>query len=76
MICTSHVGKQNLTIRMQLRRFQRLTNAYSKKLDCLKAALAVHFWWYNFQRIHSSIKATPAMKARILELPSEWDVVL
>lgn len=63
LISTSHIERQNLTIRMQLRRFTRLTNAFSKKLDNLKAALSIHFAWYNFCRIHSSLRVTPAMAA-------------
>ena len=62
-ICTSYVERNNLTIRMQLRRFTRLTNAFSKKAENLKAALALHFWHYNFCRLHSSIRVTPAMEA-------------
>ena len=62
-ICTSFVERQNLTMRMQMRRFTRLTNAFSKKLDNLKAALALHFAWYNFVRIHRSLRVTPAMQA-------------
>jgi hypothetical protein len=50
---------------MQMRRFTRLTNALSKKLANLKAALALHFAYYNFCRIHSSIRVTPAMEAGI-----------
>jgi len=64
-ICTSHVERQNLTIRMQMRRFTRLTNAFSKKLRHLKAACALHFAHYNFCRIHSSLRVTPAMAAGI-----------
>src|SRR5437867_876222 len=60
-ISTSFVERQNLTIRMQLRRFTRLTNAFSKKLSHLKAALALHFAWYNFVRVHSTLRVTPAM---------------
>ena len=52
-------------MRMQIRRFTRLTNAYSKKLENLKAAVALHFAHYNFVRVHSSIKVTPAMEAGI-----------
>jgi IS1 family transposase len=65
LISTSHIERQNLTIRMQLRRFTRLTNAFSKKLENLKAACALHFAWYNFCRIHSSLRVTPAMAAGI-----------
>lgn len=65
LISTSHIERQNLTIRMQLRRFTRLTNAFSKKLENLKAALSLHFAWYNFVRIHSSLRVTPAMAAGI-----------
>ncbi|MBI4610590.1 MAG: hypothetical protein HY726_16465 [Candidatus Rokubacteria bacterium] len=62
-ISTSYVERQNLTIRMQIRRFTRLTNAFSKKLDNLKAALVLHFAWHNFVRIHRSLRVTPAMAA-------------
>jgi IS1 family transposase len=65
LISTSHIERQNLTIRMQLRRFTRLTNAFSKKLENLKAALSLHFAWYNFCRIHSSLRVTPAMAAGV-----------
>jgi IS1 family transposase len=66
-ICTSHIERQNLTMRMQMRRFTRLTNAFSKKLTNLKAACAVHFAHYNFCRIHSSLRVTPAMAAGITD---------
>jgi len=64
-ISTSHVERQNLTVRMQMRRFTRLTNAFSKKLSNMKAALALHFAHYNFCRIHQSLRVTPAMAAGI-----------
>lgn len=64
-ISTSHVEQQNLTVRMQLRRFTRLTNAFSKKLENMKAALALNFAWYNFCQIRSSLRVTPAMAAGI-----------
>jgi hypothetical protein len=50
---------------MQLRRLTRLTNAFSKKLSHLKAAVALHFAWYNFVRVHKSLRVTPAMQSRI-----------
>lgn len=66
-ISTSYVERQNLTMRMQMRRFTRLTNAFSKKLDNLKAAVALHFAHYNFVRIHSSLRVTPAMAAGVTD---------
>jgi transposase-like protein/IS1 family transposase len=67
-ICTSIVERQNLTIRMQMRRFTRLTNAFSKKWENLKAALALFFAYYNFCRPHSSIKKqTPAMASGLTD---------
>jgi hypothetical protein len=64
-ICTSHIERQNLTMRMQIRRLTRLTNAFSKKLENLRAAVALHFAYYNFCRVHSSLRVTPAMEAGI-----------
>jgi IS1 family transposase len=64
-ICTSFVERQNLTVRMQMRRFTRLTNAFSKKLENLKAAVALHFAHYNFIRIHGTLRITPAMAAGV-----------
>jgi IS1 family transposase len=66
-ISTSYVERQNLTMRMQIRRFTRLTNAFSKKLDNLKAAVALHFAHYNFVRIHSTLRVTPAMAAGVTD---------
>jgi IS1 family transposase len=67
-ICTSIVERQNLTIRMQMRRFTRLTNAFSKKRENLKAALAFFFAFYNFCRKHGGIsKQTPAMAAGLTD---------
>jgi transposase-like protein/IS1 family transposase len=66
-ICTSHVERQNLTMRMQIRRLTRLTNAFSKKLESHKAAIALHFAYYNFCRLHGSLRVTPAMEAGIAD---------
>lgn len=66
-ICTSYVERQNLTVRMQSRRFTRLTNAFSKKIENLKAAVALHFAHYNFVRIHGTLRITPAMAAGITD---------
>ena len=60
-ISTSIIERQNLTMRMHMRRLTRLTNAFSKKLDNFKAAVALHFAWYNFVKVHSSLRTTPAM---------------
>lgn len=64
-VCTSHVERQNRTMRMQIRRLTQLTNAFSKKLENHKAAIALHFAYYNFCRIHGSLRVTPAMEAGI-----------
>src|SRR5207248_8595295 len=64
-VSTSYVERQNLTMRMHMRRFTRLTNGFSKKLENLKAAVALHFAWYNFVRVHKSLRVTPAMEAGI-----------
>jgi IS1 family transposase len=64
-ISTSFVERQNLTMRMSMRRFTRLTNAFSKKVDNHKAAIALHFMHYNFARLHKTLRVTPAMEAGI-----------
>ena len=66
-ICTSHVERQNLAMRMQVRRLTRLTNGFSKKWENLWAALCLHFAWYNFVRLHRSLRVTPAMQAGIAD---------
>ena len=67
LVSTAYIERQNLTMRMAMRRFTRLTNAFSKKLANLKAAVALHFAYYNFCRIHQSLKCTPAMEAGIAD---------
>jgi len=62
-ISTSYVERQNLTMRMHMRRFTRLTNAFSKKLENHYHAIALHFVYYNFCKIHKSLSVTPAMQA-------------
>jgi transposase-like protein/IS1 family transposase len=71
-VCTSHVERQNLTIRISMRRLTRLTNAFSKKWDNLWAADCLHFAHYNFCRIHKTLRITPAMEAGIAN--HVWDL--
>jgi IS1 family transposase len=66
-VSTSFAERQNLTMRMKLRRFTRLTNAFSKKLDNHRWAVALHFMHYNFCRIHQTLRVTPAMEAGIAD---------
>ena len=66
-ISTSYVERQNLTMRMQMRRYTRLTNGFSKKLENLEHAVALHFMHYNFARIHATLRVTPAMEAGITD---------
>lgn len=67
LISTSYVERQNLTMRMAMRRFTRLTNGFSKKLANLQAAVALYFAHYNFVRIHQTLRCTPAMAAGITD---------
>jgi IS1 family transposase len=64
-VCTSHIESQNLTVRMHVRRLTRLTNAFSKKLDNFKAAVAPHLAYYNLAKRHTSLRMTPAMAAGV-----------
>ncbi len=65
LISTSYVERQNLTMRMHMRRFTRLTNGFSKKIEMHAHAVALHFTYYNFAKIHQSLRVTPAMEAGI-----------
>ena len=71
-ISTSYVERQNLTMRMSLRRFARLTNAFSKKVENHTAAVAVYFMYYNFVRIHQTLRTSPAQATGVTE--KLWDV--
>lgn len=71
-VSTSYVERQNLTMRMHMRRFTRLTNAFSKKLENHIAAISLHFMYYNFCRIHQTLRVTPAMAANVTD--RVWDV--
>jgi IS1 family transposase len=65
--CTSHVERKNGSLRQWCRRLTRLTYAFSKKKENLQAALALHFWYYNFARIHSSLRVSPAMESGLTD---------
>lgn len=71
-ISTSYIESQNLTTRMHIRRLTRLTNAFSKKLENFKAAVGLHFGYYNFVKRHTTLRTTPAMEAGITS--SFWSV--
>jgi hypothetical protein len=71
-ISTSYVERHNLTTRICLRRFTRLTNAFSKKLENHCHALALYFVWYNFARVHKTLRTSPAMAAGLV--PTLWDM--
>jgi transposase-like protein/IS1 family transposase len=71
-VCTSHVERQNLSIRMGMRRMTRLTNAFSKKWENLKAAYALWFAYYDFCRVHQTLRVTPAMEAGITD--HVWEI--
>src|SRR5579859_3220549 len=71
-ISTSFVERQNLTMRMQMRRFTRLTNAFSKRIENHMHAVALFYMWYNFGRIHQTLRVTPAMAAGLAQSP--WTI--
>lgn len=71
-ISTSYVERLNLTMWMNMRRFTRLTNAFSKKIENLAYAVALHFMYYNFCRIHQTLRVTPAMGAKVTD--RLWDI--
>jgi IS1 family transposase len=71
-ISTAYAERQNLNIRMQNRRYTRLTNAFSKKADMLAYSIAIMFMYHNFVRIHQTLRSTPAMKAGITD--HKWSI--
>ena len=76
-ISTSYVERQNLTMRMGMRRFTRLTNGFSKKVENLAHAVSLHYMHYNFARPHKALgrRTTPAMAAGVAEYPwTTWDI--
>src|SRR5438034_1514899 len=66
-VSTSYVERQNLTMRMHMRRLTRLTNAFSKKHENFRAAVSLHFGYYNFVRLHKSLRMTPAMAGGVTD---------
>jgi IS1 family transposase len=72
LVSTSYAERQNLNIRMQNRRFTRLTNAFSKKADMLAYSVAITFMYHNFVRIHQTLKSTPALKAGVTD--RKWSI--
>ena len=75
-VSTSHVERHNLTMRMSMRRFTRLTNAFSKKIDNLAHTLSLYFVHYNFCRIHKTLKVTPAMEAGLTDTLHDVDFII
>jgi hypothetical protein len=71
-VSTSYVERQSLTMRMSMRRFTRLTNGFSKKIDNHIAAVALYFMYYNFCRVHQTLRVTPAMEAGISD--HAWNI--
>lgn len=75
-ISTSYVERQNLTMRMSMRRFTRLSNGFSKKLANHKYAVALHFFYYNFVRVHKSLGVTPVMEAGVTNTLYDLDYLV
>ena len=75
-ISTSYVERQNLTMRMSMRRFTRLTNAFSKKVENHMHAISLHFMYYNFCRIHQTLRVTPAQEAGIADSVYDLDFIV
>jgi hypothetical protein len=71
-ISTSYVERQNLTMRMSMRRFTRFTNAFSKKVDNLGHAVAIHYMYYNLARVRKTLRVTPATEAGLTD--RVWDI--
>jgi hypothetical protein len=71
-VSTSYVERQNLTMRMHMRRFTRLTNGHSKKIDNHRHAVALHYMHYNFCKVHQTLRVTPAMEAGLSD--HVWDL--
>jgi hypothetical protein len=71
-VSTSYVERQNLTMRMSMRRFTRLTNGFSKKVENLASALSIHYMHYNFCRVHKTLGTTPAVAAGVSD--HEWTI--
>ena len=75
-ITTSFIERQNLTMRMSNRRFTRLTNAFSKRIESHIASIALHYAHYNFCRVHQTLRVTPAMAARLTDHVWELQEIL
>jgi len=75
-VSTSYAERQNLSMRMSMRRFTRLTNAFSKKVENRAAAVALYFMWYNFGRVHQTLRVTPAMEAGVSESRVEREEIV
>lgn len=76
LVSTSHVERQNLTMRMHMRRFTRLTNAFSKKFESHAHMVALYTVFYNFCRIHKTLRVTPAMEAGLTDHVWEMEEVI